>query len=240
MDAELINEQLSQPKTINIVPKIAKFSEKIYSLDWSQHFPKDFLSRDKEKISIALISYEQALEFTKLNAAEIYDKNENESLRFLGSTGSQQLYKKYYYECGDFFGFYLNSKLMGFFVGTPIDWSSYYFRNCTLAKQIQNQGVYTQLLSYMMDILRNHGIERVLGDVSPSNLSHIHILNKLEFNVTGMNLSERWGAQLQFTKHLSQKHESTFLSHFCDGVKPQLRKRQQTMDVATLDQQNTI
>jgi hypothetical protein len=51
----------------------------------------------------------------------------------------------------------------------------------------------------------------------------MHIMGRLRFNVTGTCLSERWGANVHFTKFLNGDNERTFLQQFCSGVKYQLR-----------------
>lgn len=93
--------------------------------------------------------------------------------------------------------------------------------------EYQGNGNYQKLLLHLLHVLSTHGVERVEGDVAPSNLGHIHVLNKLQFNITGFSISDRWGTMLHFTKFLRKETESLFLNQFCHGVKPQLESTQE-------------
>jgi len=103
--------------------------------------------------------------------------------------------------------------------------SQFRVRNCSILPAFQGGGRYQSLLRHLISVLGENGIDRIEGDVAPSNLGHIHVLNKLKFNITGFNLSERWGALVHFTHFTNPKPEKVFLDQFCDGVKPQLQKR---------------
>jgi hypothetical protein len=48
------------------------------------------------------------------------------------------------------------------------------------------------------------------------------VFNKLEFNVNGIALSERWGTLIHFTKILNSTGEKVFLDQFCVGTRPQV------------------
>jgi hypothetical protein len=43
--------------------------------------------------------------------------------------------------------------------------------------------------------------------------------------VTGTTLSDRWGAQVKFTRFLDEESERIFLGQFCAGVRHQRRVR---------------
>lgn len=125
---------------------------------------------------------------------------------------------RYYETAGDFFLFLHGSKMVGFFVGTSTDWSSYYFRNCSILPAYQGQRIYQKFLVKMLDVIsKTKGVERVEGDVAPTNYPHVHILNKLQFTITGFNCSERWGTLLHFTKFMGAENQHRFAENFCFG-----------------------
>jgi hypothetical protein len=43
-----------------------------------------------------------------------------------------------------------------------------------------------------------------------------------------MQLSERWGSLLHFTKFLSEKHQKVFLDQFCASIQYQQKHAQRT------------
>jgi hypothetical protein len=94
-------------------------------------------------------------------------------------------------------------------------------RSMAILPSFQGQGLFQDFLSHLFNVLKAHGVNRVTGDVSPSNLVSSHIFNKMQFNVTGYTVSDRWGALTQFTKFLNPRTEAVFLDSFCAGIRPQ-------------------
>lgn len=209
---------LGTQQNVSSLDKNISLTEKIFGLNWSEYFPLE-LGNPGEFIQIA--DLKTSSDFFKKNYESIYQKNIWNS-PFL-SSGSSITKEKYYETAGDFFAFMDGNKVTGIFVGTLVDWSTYYFRNCSILPEYQGGGRYQKLLKHLLMILKKHSVERVEGDIAPSNLGHIHVLNKLGFNITGLNLSERWGSLVHFTKYLNPTHESVFLDQFCEGVRPQIK-----------------
>jgi len=193
-----------------------KMTQLLFGLSWSNHFPLRLAGREQ----VETIDYQTAAQFFRKNYSLIYDQTEPSP--FLSEDQSEAK-RRYYEMAGDFFAFVDGAEIFGIFTGTPSDWGSYYFRNCSILPFYQGGGRYQKLLKHLISVLAQHGVERIEGDVSPSNLGHIHVLNKLKFNITGFNATERWGALTRLTHFTSAKHERVFLNQFCHGVKPQLK-----------------
>lgn len=196
-------------------------SERIYGLNWRKHFPLDLGGG----LSVDAAPAEEGLAFMRRNFAEIY--RDSPPGAFLTEEYNDNKLR-YYREAGDFFLFREGAKPVGIFVGTPVDWSTYFFRNCSILPEYQGKKIYQKLLVHLLKVLPHYGIDRVEGDVSPANLGHIHILNKLQFNIAGLRMTERWGSLLHFTKYLSPKHEQVFLDQYCHGVRPQVKTTRET------------
>lgn len=197
---------------------VQSVSNKIYNIDWNTHFPFEC----KNQVTVRYGNYEQAVGFSKTHLAEIYEQ-ENHDSGFLGQSSDAEGAKtRYLNELADCFLFYKGEKIIGFFVGSIVDWNSYFLRNCSILPEYQGQKLYQEFLVYFLGVLKKHKVVRACGDVSPSNLAHIHILNKLQFNIVGLHMTERWGSLLQFVKYLDRENEKIFLSQFCYGVTPQL------------------
>ncbi len=166
-------------------------------------------------IELRVIGATEAFDFYTMHAAEIYQ---------LGAVASPFLAfepverkARFYALCGDFYGFFSADRLVGIFAGNTVDWSSYYFRNCSILPRYQGLGIYSAFLSGLITVLRKVGVSRITGDVAASNFGHVHVLNRLGFRITGVNLTERWGAMTQFTLLLDGTSRRIFDQQFCHG-----------------------
>jgi hypothetical protein len=191
-----------------------QLSQRIYDIHWEDYFPWKFEGHEARaadpELCYAFIQLHRE-EFKLLAAGDgFFDEMSNPRRQ------------KYYEVAGDFFSYYVDNKMVGFFIGTPVDWSTYYIRFVWILSEHRKKGFYQNFLGYLLAILSRHGIARTQIDIAPSNLAHMHILNKLKFNTTGFSLSERWGALVHLTRFLDVESAEVFLNRYCVGVKPQL------------------
>jgi|GEM_PF-1452458 len=191
-------------------------TQRLWNIDWHSCFP---LKLSNTSVSASLGNFEKMSLFTKQNFLDIYEYEANDQ-RFLPIENTESRVR-YYEEAVDIFLFEDERRVVGIFTGNPLDWSTYYIRNCSILEAYQNQGILQSFLPCFLGRLKEAGVVRVETDISPSNLVNIHVLNKAKFNITGMNMSERWGSILRFTKFLKENNESTFLDQFCFGVRYQ-------------------
>jgi ribosomal protein S18 acetylase RimI-like enzyme len=193
--------------------KSDSLSCRLYGLDWNKHFPLAL----NDDIEVRVGTPHRGLKFYKQHYREIFNPDDN-LLLLKSKTESARI--TYYSEIGDFFEIYHEQNLIGIFIGTPIDWSSYYFRSCGILPAYQGRKIATRLYAYLVEVIKKYPIERIEADVSPSNPCSMHMFNKLRFVVNGMKLSERWGGIVQFTKILSSEHEKVFEQQLCFYRKP--------------------
>lgn len=204
-----------------------RMSEIIWKINWKDFFPHPF---SKGNFQAVPSTFSRTLHFLKKHFKNIYELEKNNNGFISEDYTSEKL--RYYEMAGDFFEFrdIDHNKTIGIFIGTPIDWSSYYLRHASILPDYHNYKIYQEFIELLLYILKKHKVERVEGATSPSNLVVVHSLNKMGFNISGMELSERWGSMLRFVKFLSSKHESTFLNQFCVGTRPQLNQRKNKME----------
>src|SRR4051812_6212087 len=177
----------------------ASLSYRLYGLDWRKHFP---VILNGGEIEVRYGTPQVGLEFYKSHYSEIFNP-EGQVAVLNPKTEKAKL--NYYKEAGDFFEFYYKQQLIGIFVGTPIDWSSYYFRNIAILPGHQGKRIGSQVEAYLIEVLKKYPIERIEGDVSATNARHMQILSKLNFIVTGVKFSDRWGGLIQLTRFLSEE-----------------------------------
>lgn len=193
------------------------FSTRVYGIEWDKYFPKKFTS---SRVSVHHSNFESCAQFLSANYSQLDSSNEYDFKPIYD--GSDAAKANYYKELGDFFEFRSEGELIGSFIGTPIDWSSYYLRAVIFTEKNRDKKVFQEFMLYFLDVLRQNGIARAEGDVSSSNLINVHVLNKLKFNITGISVTERWGTFIKFTKFLNPTNEKRFLNRFCHGIRPQL------------------
>lgn len=199
------------------VPR-ATMSEMLWGLRWTEHLPLSIC----DGITVNASSFDRALPFVLGHYAEIFEED-GEGPFGRSRLGSNK--ERYYRLAGDFFEFKDGDKTVALFIGTPVDWSTYYIRSAAVLPEYQRRGL---MLAFMPEFLRQlaaAGIERVEAETAPSNFATLTILTRLGFNVTGTTLSDRWGALLQLALFLDKSCEEVFLRQFCTGVRYQRRDR---------------
>ena len=190
-----------------------------WNLDWASHFP---VVLTEDNCTAHLSSYEKCRPFIAAHYGAIFDDDPTSAF----STARLSPRKTQYYRlAGDFFEIKVADRTVGLVIGTPIDWSTYYIRSAGVLPEFQCKQLVKCLLRLLFGHLAAAGVERVEADTSPSNLRAVHILTSLDFNISGSVLSDRWGAQVRFTRFLDRQAEDIFLQQFCTGVPYQLRDR---------------
>ena len=189
---------------------------KLLEIEWNHHFP---LNLETCKCTIRLVEPEIAFQFINQNYHEIFELELWKNPFF--TEQQTEAKTQYYKECGDFFMIYGGELPIGILVGTLTDWSTYYIRSAGILREHQGNGTIALLLTYLAKILMASGINRIEADASVSNSASIQTLLRSRFKVTGMQLSERWGALLHFTNFLSAPGEKIFLDQYCHGARLQ-------------------
>ncbi len=177
-------------------------AQKVWGLDWRQHFPKT-LTAD---ITVDRITAQEAWPLILNLFPEVYQRDASEN-RF-GDEEAPEAKKRYYEALGDFFVFKDQAKrqqVVGMAIGTLLDWSSYNFRNIAVHPDYQNLGLYPLFFDYLATVMKAHGLRRIEGDVAPSNQHHLHVLNKMGCVVSSLAYSERWGVLLHMTRYLHEE-----------------------------------
>lgn len=194
------------------------FSTRIYGIEWSQYLPLQ-LSEDEY---VFLADFATASQFIKTNHTSIFELDQWGNPFY--NEENNETKKRYYAEMADSFIFCKGTEIYGIIIGTPVDWSSYYLRYGAFKKEFRNGGRTQKFVSYLIQILKQNSINRIETDIAPSNFANIHVFSKLQFNINGMTLSERWGALIHFTKILNPNAEKVFLDQFCVGSRSQLNE----------------
>lgn len=193
-------------------------SVELWGLDWESLLP---LSLHDDGLVASYSSFEACKPFIAAHYPAIFEESEGSPFK-----SKPHAAKARYLElAGDFIQFSLRGEQIGVLIGTPLDWSSYYLRSAAVLPEHQGRGACQAYLRVLFPWLREHGVERVEFDTSPSNLAMLQVMTRMRFNPTGTVLSERWGAVVRFTKFLDQDCEGTFLRQFCAGVAYQERER---------------
>lgn len=189
---------------------VIPWSKVLWGIDWSDHLPVTLPGTD---IVVVASSYDQALPFIREHYAAIFQ--EDPSSPFVTKVTPQKA--RYYRVAGDFFEFKDGEETIGLFVGTPVDWGTYYIRSVSLLPEYQGRRLTPKLLTYMFGRLAAVGVERIEAEASPVNRATMKVLLGLRFGATGTSITDRWGAFTKFTRYLDAKCEAVFLRQFVSG-----------------------
>ena len=195
-------------------------SRTLWDLDWAAHLPHRLT---EDGVTVFWSSFDEALPFIRDHYAEIFHEGDGEAPFATREGGAAKA--RYYRAAGDFFEIKHEGRTVGLLIGTPVDWSTYYLRSAAAIPEYQGRKVCHRFFPRLFELLKGAGVHRVEADTSPANMATMHLLTRMRFNVTGTLMTERWGAHVHLTKFLDEDAESTFLRHYCSGVKYQLRER---------------
>lgn len=185
-------------------------TEKILGFEWNDFFPIQV----SDEISITTATYGEVGRFAKK-----YPLQHPGDSRFLAENCLAR--DRFYLIFADFFKFSLEGQLAGVLVGTLADWSTYYIRYVQISPELRGEGLYQNLVQRLIQILGNHGVNRIEVDVSPTNLVHVHVLNKLGFNAVGLSATDRWGMLVKYSKFINSESQNVFTNQFCLNLRPQ-------------------
>lgn len=200
--------------------EVLSLSQVLWQIDWREELPVCLGAG--EGVIVRYGGFERSLSFIERNYAAIFA--EGEGAPFSGGELTDNKLR-YYREVADFFEFESAGETVALLVCTPVDWSTYYIRSAASLPEYQGKSLIQRFLPRVFARLARAGVERVEAHTSPANMATMHLLTRLRFNVTGTALTERWGAQVHFTKFLDGLSEVAFLHQFCAGVKYQLGER---------------
>jgi len=189
------------------------FSSHLWNIKWAEFFPASL----PQGVTVQWSTFDIVQKFAGEHFQNIYTSQSTSPFIWRDNSPART---RYYQATGDFFTFEHQDRIVGTFASNATDWSNYYLRNATFLSDFQGRGVYQAFLHQLIKILQDHGVTKLSGDVAPHNHRHIHILNKLGFNVTGVINSEQWGSNLHFERYLNPAYRQVFERQFCHGTFP--------------------
>jgi GNAT superfamily N-acetyltransferase len=88
---------------------------------------------------------------------------------------------------------------VGYSYGDMRDRETFFMTSSGVLPAYQRRGLYTAFTKRLLAYLYALGYERVVSNHQPNNRAVIIAKLKLGFNITAVNLDERWGAQAELT-----------------------------------------
>lgn len=92
-----------------------------------------------------------------------------------------------------------HNEAAGWSYGEIRDRETFFMTNTALLPPYRQRGIYSQFTRRLLAYLRRLGYARVVSNHQTNNRAVIIAKLKLGFNVTAVNLDERWGAQVELT-----------------------------------------
>lgn len=184
-----------------------RITEVVWGLNWKKHFPVQF--------GQYTVEISNASEFLALKKCpdSFLITSDNSSDNFIKDINSKTKEAYLNHQC-DFFVINKKSETVGLFVCELRDWSSYYIRFMSIEKTHRNHQLSVHFFNFIEGILQEHGVDKMMIDVAPSNIKQVMRMSQLGFINTGNILSERFGACMQLTKFLKEENWNVFNQSF--------------------------
>lgn len=102
--------------------------------------------------------------------------------------------------------------------GTPVGWHmgeaedaiTYYLRNTGFLPRVQNQGLYTSFAEHIEKYLTAIGYERLTSQHQSTNRRILIRKLKDDFDIAGVELTERWGPLIKLVKLLPRDRREAY------------------------------
>src|SRR5258706_1757626 len=213
IEIEAVHDSDHTPSTET---EVRPLSQLLWGLDWSKHLP---VTLAEHGIRFEMSSFDKSRAFLVENLGKIFPDE--------GGTPFQQLdnieAKARFYRLSDTFEYVHEGRTIGVVIGAPTDWSTYYCRTTAILPEYQSRGLGDAWFELLFGVLGSYGVQRVEGDVAPSNLRMLRMLTRNEFQVMGNLLTDRWGALTRVTRFLDPNRGDVFRRQFCPGFDPRMR-----------------
>ena len=87
----------------------------------------------------------------------------------------------------------MNHEIIGWHIGRQVDEEVYHMSNTALFKEYQGKGIYTALLTKLLELFKEKGFQKVASRHLASNSSILVPKLKAGFVITGFEIDERYG-----------------------------------------------
>jgi RimJ/RimL family protein N-acetyltransferase len=182
-------------------------SKRVWGFDWRVELPWSF-----DDVTAVAGTFDQALDFVAEHYATIFQKS-NAAARFLDDPLTNA--KRRFCAEMDVVLYRHAGRVIGVWLGHPVDWSTYYVRSVALLPEYRDRRVMTEFVKRTYVPLAAAGVERIECECSPANIPMMKIMASLGFIVVATANSERWGATVRFSKFLRPEAERVFARQFC-------------------------
>jgi ribosomal protein S18 acetylase RimI-like enzyme len=187
--------------------RASTLTERVWDLRWQDRLPWEF-----DGVRVDLGQAADVNDFLLQNRALLFGGVEGAG-RFLADPTTPA--KQRWVDEMDIFVLSQNANTIGILCGHPTDWTTYYLRSTALLPAVRGSGLIQRVMERMYEPLVQVGAERMEVEASPTNLPAVRTLLRQGFVVTSLFNSERWGACLRLTKHMTNASHTIFSQQFC-------------------------
>jgi hypothetical protein len=212
----------SRPRS-TVPSRASSLSERLWDLDWSRLLPWAF-----EDVEVESACFDEALPFMREHYPAYF---RNPDASFLNDPHTEA--KRRFFEETDVFAFRAQGRTVGVLMSHPSDWTTYYMRTTAILPEYRDRRLLTRFMERIYGPLRDAGVERIEGEISPANVPMVRMLTGQGFMLTSTASSERWGFIARFTKFLLPEAEDAFMRQYCSmplkgRFKPQTATQRRT------------
>lgn len=156
---------------------------------------------------------EDALPFLSEHYAKLFGIEDGGAARFLASPMTPA--KVRFSEEMDVFLHRHEGRVVGLHLCHPSDWCSYYMRTTLILPEYRNRRLWWLLTDWLETPLSRAGVERIEGDVCPTNVPMMSLALRKRWTITSTMSSERWGNLVRLTHFFDPNARRIFERQFC-------------------------
>ena len=181
-------------------------SEVFWGVRWSEVLPVPL----SKQVTLHVGQWARVRGFMQDHAPQLVERDANQV-----AARTEAAKARFFEHHSDLFEFRVAGETVGLFVGEPADWSSYYCRAMTMDSRVGPRSVIRRFVrEVLVKHLGNAGVERLVGDTSPTNRIMIRLFIDLGFQPSGQHLTDRWGTLARFTLFLDEHAEQSFARRY--------------------------
>lgn len=204
-------------KTVKLPAGTQTLSQRLWGVDWG-------LPSCKGDTRIELSCFDEIAPFLAREAEEMFGVNEARHWLHEPMSPAKLLFLRE----SDVFAFRSGDELVGYALGQPSDWSTYYIRSMGVLRSNQGRGLVAAVERVLAAALAPAGVHRIEADTAADNTAMAFAFMRCGWVATGFTNSDRWGAMVRYTRYLSEEATAAFRNQFCLDVRPRRRAGQRS------------
>jgi hypothetical protein len=180
-------------------------SERYWGIDWERELPWQFAD-----VVVETGRLEDIDAHLRDHGAEAFGVGDGRWIEEPMSIAKTQ-----FLQDSDAFVFCRGAKCIGYAIGNPCDWSSFYLRSFTVLPGSRGYGIVARFDQRLGEVLAAAGVRRLIAETAADNGPMVATFMRRGWVQSGISNTDRWGSMVQFTRHLDDESAGVFRNQYC-------------------------